>query len=103
MLVFCGIAVPDAMFEQVERLGPASITARPYPDHFPFDSNEIASIADLARDRGVDYIVTSEKDAMKIDPRWITDPGDLFFLEAKVEMEGGDGPLVEWLTRKLDI
>ena len=101
VLAFCGIAIPETMFEQLERLGPARLDTKPYPDHFAFDSAEIEGLCRLAREKGVDYIVTSEKDAMKIDPRWISEPGDVFFLEAEIEVEGGEEPLFEWLETTL--
>ena len=101
VLAFAGIAIPDALFDEVRRHGPSDLATQPYPDHFRYTSAEIERLAALARAGGVDYTITSEKDAMKIDPRWIADPGELFFLEGDIEIEGGREAFLAWFMETL--
>lgn len=64
--VFAGIGNPEAFFQAARDLGlPVEIT-RSYPDHHPYGSRELASIAQWGRERGVDALLCTEKDGVKL-------------------------------------
>jgi tetraacyldisaccharide 4'-kinase len=101
VVAFAGIAVPDALFDEVRRLSATLTAVRPLPDHHRYDADQVARLLALARQEGADYTVTSEKDATKIDPRWIADPGELFYLEGDLAIEGGEDAALDRIVEEL--
>lgn len=66
-----GIADPDSFAAQLAALG-ASVQLVAYQDHHRFDPADVRRLARLAA--GGDNVVVTEKDAVKLRPRW---PGDV--------------------------
>ena len=62
-----GIADPETFAAQLEALG-ASVQLQPYQDHQRFDTTDIAALVRAAS--GADYVVVTEKDAVKLRGRW---------------------------------
>jgi len=66
LLAFAGIAEPDRFFNDLRKLAKGVVRTLSLPDHAPYDPGAIATIADMMRDSGADYAVTTEKDAVKL-------------------------------------
>ncbi len=66
VLVFCGIANPASFARTVADAGGSATRILSYPDHHPFTSSELDRALSLAEETGVDCIVTTEKDAVRI-------------------------------------
>ena len=49
------------------RLGCEVVLERHFPDHHPFTLNEIAGLARAARAKGARFVLTTQKDAARID------------------------------------
>ncbi|MGB5218932.1 MAG: tetraacyldisaccharide 4'-kinase [Smithella sp.] len=63
---FCGIAKPDS-FKRILLAARATILALDiFPDHHRFSANELEKIKDGFIKSGADYLVTTEKDAMRL-------------------------------------
>ncbi|MFO0689261.1 MAG: tetraacyldisaccharide 4'-kinase [Myxococcota bacterium] len=61
----CGIARPESFRRTVESLGAEVVALRAFPDHHAYAE---ADLLDL--DRDVDLWLTTEKDAVKLEPAW---------------------------------
>ncbi|HYX83227.1 MAG TPA: tetraacyldisaccharide 4'-kinase [Gemmatimonadales bacterium] len=65
--VVAGIADPVSFAAQVRAVG-ASVQLTAYQDHHPYSRSDIARLAQAAHD--ADYVVVTEKDAVKLRSRW---------------------------------
>ena len=88
-----GIARPASLRRSVEALGATVVAERSFPDHHRYRERDL-------RDLGAAPLwITTEKDALKILPRW-AHGADLRVLASGLEVEAGDG-FVDWLERTL--
>lgn len=101
LLAFCGIAVPESFFEPLEKLEPTRLIRREFDDHQAYNLLDIQELIELARTEGVDYIVTTEKDAIKIDPRWIDEPGEIFYWQGELELGTKAELFKSWLLKQI--
>jgi tetraacyldisaccharide 4'-kinase len=67
VVVAAGIADPTSFAMQVRASG-ARVQLVAYQDHHPFPPEDVDRLAQLAKD--VDYVVVTEKDAVKLRNRW---------------------------------
>jgi tetraacyldisaccharide 4'-kinase len=98
--VFSGIARPDRFEAEVRSLGIRVVGIRRFRDHHRFRSRDLEEIARAARSEGVDVLVTTEKDLVRIDdwPAGIPTP---YALGLKVTfLDGSDLPA--WLLDRLN-
>jgi tetraacyldisaccharide 4'-kinase len=63
---FCGIGSPLAFRTTLQQLGLNIVGWREFPDHHPYDRNDVESLHDWAESMNVDAIVTTHKDLVKI-------------------------------------
>jgi tetraacyldisaccharide 4'-kinase len=66
VLAFCGIGKPGDFFATLEKAAVNVVSRKPYPDHYPFNIKDLESLENDARDVGATYLVTTEKDAVKL-------------------------------------
>lgn len=95
---FSGIAVPEG-FENFLRAQGATVRYnRRFLDHHWFSEAELREIAAQAREIGVDFLVTTEKDAVRIAPE--TDFGlPLYFLRLEIDLLRGASDFEEAVAR----
>ena len=82
ILAFCGIGKPDDFFATLEKAELNVCSKKSFPDHYQFNLKDLKSLENDARNEGVKYLVTTEKDAVKLVGLDITIP----ILVAKVKM-----------------
>ena len=88
-----GIARPESFENIVEQLGAHIEVRRRYPDHHWFDQAEMDAFVQRCADRAIDFIVTTEKDAVRfLKPDEMDVP--IFFLRIRIEILQGQR---EWL------
>jgi len=87
---------PDAFFQQLENAG-ARVTPLAFPDHHPFAPSDVAAI--LARAESADYVISTLKDAVKLEPLWAPSPSPLWYVSLAVTVERGDAVLDALLMR----
>ncbi len=63
-----GIASPERFFEDLRRLGCTIAGTRAFADHYPYSLKDMSAIAEAARQRGAQVIVTTEKDYVRMLP-----------------------------------
>jgi tetraacyldisaccharide 4'-kinase len=66
-IAVAGIARPDRFFTALREQGWTVVREMTYRDHYWFTSRDRRHIEDLARGLGVDAIVTTEKDAVRLE------------------------------------
>jgi len=99
VLAFCGIASPDSLRNTLTTLGCYFVGFRPYRDHYRYAQKDIAGIEAAAAKLGAEFIVTTEKDMVKLIelPRL---PSNLLSVEIGFRVEPG---FYEELFRKLEV
>ncbi len=65
--IFCGIAHPERFLATVKGLGAEVVKEKYFPDHCMFDHGVLARFAEDCRLAGVDFLICSEKDKVKLD------------------------------------
>jgi tetraacyldisaccharide 4'-kinase len=67
-LAFAGIAEPAAFFESLARKGVRLASTIAFPDHCRYGEPEITAICRQKEISRADYLITTEKDAVKLKP-----------------------------------
>jgi len=83
VVVAAGIADPASFAAQVRASG-ASVQLMAYQDHHDYPPGDVARLAQAAKD--ADYVVVTEKDAVKLRDRWPTDAPALEPLVAQLAL-----------------
>ncbi len=85
---FSGIAVPESFETFVRDLGGHIAFARRFLDHYRFTYEDFVEIFSEALERKVDYIVTTEKDAVRI-PDGMPCPVPVYYLRLEIDILHG--------------
>ncbi len=85
---FSGIAVPESFEGFLRNFGANLLYTRRFLDHHRFDSAELEEIFEGAKDAQLDFIVTTEKDAVRI-PGDMSFPIPLYYLRLEIEILRG--------------
>ena len=63
---FCGLAQPDSFYRSLRLLGARPVFTQNFPDHHDYSEADLRSLASEARQSGADILVTTDKDAIKL-------------------------------------
>ncbi len=66
VLAFSGIATPEDFFETLKRSGAIVIETISFPDHYEYGEEDVIRIIDTAKRKKVDFVITTEKDEVKL-------------------------------------
>lgn len=93
VFAFCGIGHPRSFRLAVEDLGTKVAGFHAFKDHQAYDSDSVAQVASSARQCGVDTIVMTQKDAVKLEEEWLKSQEDVrwFFLRIEQKIVSGEG------------
>ncbi len=83
-----GIARPESFENLVTQLGGKVEIRRRYPDHYWFDEDDLNRFVARCADRAMDYIITTEKDAVRFLKPEETDV-PIYFLRIEIEIKQG--------------
>lgn len=75
-LAFAGIADPSAFFAALEQEGLSIVAAQGFADHVAYGGGEIGTLCRLRDAVAAEYLITTEKDAVKLAP-WLEKLGEL--------------------------
>lgn len=84
-----GIAVPESFENLLTELGAEVMFHRTFGDHQVFPQKDVDAVFQRALERDADFIVTTEKDAVRF-PRPTEDAVPLYFLRIEVEVIEGE-------------
>lgn len=87
-LAVSGLGRPGAFERTLAELGVSDVVSEAFPDHHAYTQAEIAAAAERVRREGLAGIVTTEKDAVKIDPSWA---GGALILVVEIDLEFRSG------------
>ena len=85
--VACGISNPHAFTENILQIGINIVAESFFPDHHAFDQRDVEQITRAAREAGADAIVTTEKDAVRMED---LEHGDVPIYAVRLELESED-------------
>src|SRR2546428_1211543 len=95
-----GIAGPPSLAAQLRAFG-ASVQLVAYQDHHPYPPGDIERLAQAAQRGGADYVVITEKDAVKLRGRWPEGAPEPLVATLDVRWERSGGLLEEALEAVL--
>jgi tetraacyldisaccharide 4'-kinase len=93
VLAVCAVARPAAFARAVGQVVEGAVELASFADHHPYDRSDVERIRRRARGRA---IVTTEKDAVKLEP-WRADLGDAVVLHDRFRWERGESEIRERL------
>ena len=88
ILAFCGLANPEKFLVSLIQTGLNIAKLIPLPDHYHYHKDDIDKILSEVKNAGADCLITTYKDAVKIDSY---DFGNLNVYSAMLEIEIVDG------------
>jgi tetraacyldisaccharide 4'-kinase len=94
VVVFAGIANPDYFLETVESCGAHVIHFQTFPDHHFFSNHEIKELASWEKIPNVDFLLTTEKDWVRIETKIGADL-NIAILTIKMELISGANSFFE--------
>ncbi len=103
-VAFCGIARPDNFRRTLEALGFSVGAFHRYPDHYRYTDADLGSVAGSYREAGARWILTTEKDAMRLRgrPMPASFPVDAwYFLKMEMTIVEGTERLFGLLDRQV--
>jgi tetraacyldisaccharide 4'-kinase len=95
VLAIAGIGDPASFFNQLRSHG-AIVTERRLADHHRYTSDEAKRFA--AEGQGHKYVVTTQKDLVKLSSLWPARSARLWYLSQAVRLPAGDEPVVTALA-----
>ncbi len=99
IIVLCGIANPTSFVETIQNLGGRVQNILAYPDHYPFSHSDLDNAMAVAQKMGVSWIITTSKDAVRIQDHPIRN--HLIQLNIELNVTSGE-EILEKLLSKLD-
>ncbi len=63
---FCAVASPESFMDTIKSIGAELVGFKKYRDHYTYRDSDILKIKDEAEKSGAEWIVTTEKDIIKI-------------------------------------
>jgi tetraacyldisaccharide 4'-kinase len=97
---FCGIGNPNAFAQTIRRLGCKVLDVRTFPDHHAYTSDDLAELADWGSRLGCEWIVTTQKDLVKI-PHVELGGRPVFALEIETVLDDPHGHLDQALSSRV--
>lgn len=86
VIAVSGIANPDSFEKTLQTFSPQIARYFAYPDHYIYSSLEIEQVRQSAQEQKADWIVTTEKDAVKIKPLLQKSDTNWLFLEIELSL-----------------
>jgi tetraacyldisaccharide 4'-kinase len=93
----CGVGNPLSFAARADREGLRAAGSVVFGDHHPWDPGDVASVEREAARRGAASVLTTSKDATKIDPAWVR--ADWLVMEIETVLATGERDLMERVER----
>lgn len=93
-----GIAVPESFEAGLRRLGAEIVHHARYADHHRYTQQEIIETINRAVEAGAEWILTTEKDAVRF-PRIERCDVPVIYLRVEIEMLSGSEAFNDWIDR----
>ena len=100
VVAFAGLGNPRAFAASLERCGAHLTAFLTFPDHHPYTSADWQAIEETARDEGAEALITTQKDAVRLEPSWLL-RAPVYSLRIRVEVAPHDPPFTFHLDKLL--
>jgi tetraacyldisaccharide 4'-kinase len=98
LAAFCGVGNPESFFDKLRGEGFTLTLTRAFADHHRYHQSELTALAQAAKASGARGLITTAKDAIKLESLDLEIPCYVF--EVRIEIDG-DGGLVEMIRDTL--
>lgn len=98
VFAFSGIATPESFEKFLRDLGAVIVGRERFLDHYRFEQEDIDALFALAQREGAECLVTTEKDAVRIDETRAS-PLPLYYLRLEIEILRGAADFDEAVGR----
>jgi len=88
VLAFAGIGHPETFFQILDSAGARVLEAVPFPDHHTYVPPDLAKLRSWGRLMNVQALITTEKDAVRLEDE---PPGDVPVLALRIELKIREG------------
>jgi len=95
VLALSSLGNPGGFEQMLSELGATVVSVR-FPDHHDYRLEELTLVVGRAREAGCAAIITTDKDAVKLDPSWTGD-FPVWVLSVELEFESGEDELLACL------
>ncbi|HUL52127.1 MAG TPA: tetraacyldisaccharide 4'-kinase [Opitutaceae bacterium] len=95
---FSGIATPESFEHFLRELGARLLYSKRFLDHYRFTQEDLDLVFSQARAAGLDFLVTTEKDAVRLDET-LRFPLPLYYLRLEIEIIRGAADFDEAVAR----
>lgn len=85
-LAFAGIAEPTAFFDALRKEGLAIVATQSFCDHAAYGEEEIETLCRLRDAAAAEYLITTEKDAVKLTP-WLDKLGEAHAAQLDIRLD----------------
>jgi tetraacyldisaccharide 4'-kinase len=96
---FCGVGNPQSFLDQLSRAGLDPLFTQSFPDHHWYQQTEIDSLCRKSRDSGAESLITTAKDAVKLQALDFDLPCFVLNIEIDIEEESRLRQLIEDAVR----
>ncbi|HQU09598.1 MAG: tetraacyldisaccharide 4'-kinase, partial [Verrucomicrobia bacterium 21-51-4] len=94
-----GIAVPENFEHMLQELGAQLVQTARFLDHHRFSEQELVETLEAARELGVQAIIMTEKDAVRIPKDFDNQGLKLYYLRLQVQIVAGDAEFETVISR----
>lgn len=94
LAAFCGVGNPESFFDKLRRDGFTLALTRPFADHHRYKQSELKALAQEAKARGAKGLITTAKDAIKLESLDLEIPCYVFEIQIVIDDEAGLATLI---------
>ncbi len=99
---FCGIANPNSFKRTLQESGASLVLFRAFADHHSFRPKEIVRLWESAQQQHAEWIITTAKDAVRLESTWSGLKEVCYYLEIGIKIMAG-GENLKKMLEKLSI
>jgi tetraacyldisaccharide 4'-kinase len=98
--LICGIGNPGSFEETAKALGARVVKNFRYPDHYIFHDADFRGMNEFCHKEGIDLVVTTQKDAVKLKPwlSYFSPKLNILALEIKIQFASKEGQFLERIS-----
>jgi len=96
VFMLASVGSPNSFRYSLFRLGATLVGEATYPDHYHYQAKDIRRVINLAKRKKAEFIVTTEKDEVRLPKIFVNFP--FLILKVKLEVIKGEETLDAWLS-----
>jgi len=104
-VAFCGVGNPESFRQTLDEVGLKVAAWMTFPDHYRYTESDVAKLRSQCENLNADFIVTTEKDAVRLLPLSSMQSGNtplFYYVEIEVVVADGEQELHALIRSALD-